>query len=504
MNCILNSLFIFVILAAAGFAVDRKSEGSNVIQGQVFIVTGGVGSIKLGLVTIGIYPRSQVIEYVADRKMKLRSLEHSSRVIDHIWKFFDDFPKSGAIQKTKSDADGLFTISWNRSGDPLLDDVLLVATATRFNFRETEFYTWVLPPDEWETPFFLSNDNCFKISTLAPIPELFSGDLVKRQAFYLRAKTESELADIKAGTVQQNKSGVWWPYESVVKTPPQVTTEQVASNGFVAIDGETSAERMQQNLNEDLLFCAGITNLFDINNLDQRPIERVPITAAFPYEMSRAGISGSATVRFIIDEKGDVIHRRIIRSSHRNFEVPALQAVAESKYKAARKGGKAVKVSVSKLIEFNLEHGLVAVQQTSHAHPTERPRLASTSLSRTTVLTTRYAGAANVGIVGRDARWSENGEYLNEMLEAIQVTWYRILEESRVSPQRGSHVVITFKINSKGEANIVKVEDADSGKQGVFSCQNAITYPQPYPKWSQQMIAALGDQQELSLAFYYQ
>ena len=150
------------------------------------------------------------------------------------------------------------------------------------------------------------------------------------------------------------------------------------------------------------------------------------------------------------------------------------------------------------------EGGLVAAHQTSHAQSKEIPRQASTSLSPTTVLTTRQAGVANIGIVGRDKRWSEYGEYLNEMLQTIQVTWYRILEESRVSPPRGSHVVVTFNINAKGETNIVKVEDADSGKQGVFSCQNAITYPQPYPKWSQQMIAALGDQQELSLAFYYQ
>jgi TonB family protein len=461
--------------------------------------------------------------------MKLCALEQRSQTIYHIWKFFDDFPKSGAIQKTKSDADGRFTISWNRSGDPLLDDVLLVATATRFNFVEAEFYAWVLPPEEWETPFFLSNDNCFKISTLAPLPELFSGDLVKRQAFYLKAKTESELADIKAGTVQKNKLGVWWTSEGVVKAPPQVPVlaEQVASNGFVAIDGETSAERMQQNLNEDLLFCAGITNLFDINNLDQRPTPRVQPQPAYPYEMSRAGISGSTTVRFIIDENGVVIQTRIIRSSHRNFEVPALQAVSKWKFKAARKGGKAVKVSVTDTLEFDLgdrqptpseleniknigvnsaraEGGLVAVQQTSHAQPKERPRLASASLNRTTPLTTRLSGVVNVGIVGRDARWSEYGEYLNEMLEIIQVTWYRILEESRVSPPRGSHVVITFKINSKGEANIVKVEDADSGKQGVLLCQDAITYPQPYRKWTQEMIAALGDQQELSLAFYYQ
>ena len=144
MQRILRTLLVFVLLGAAGFAADRKSDGSNVIQGQVFIVTGGIGSIKLGLVTIGIYPRSQVLEYVTDKKMKLCALEQRSQTIDHIWEFFNDFPKSGAIQKTKSDADGRFTISWNRSGDPLLDDVLLVATATRFNFVEAEFYAWVL------------------------------------------------------------------------------------------------------------------------------------------------------------------------------------------------------------------------------------------------------------------------------------------------------------------------------------------------------------------------
>ena len=86
----------------------------------------------------------------------------------------------------------------------------------------------------------------------------------------------------------------------------------------------------------------------------------------------------------------------------------------------------------------------------------------------------------------------------------MQTQWYRILEESRVSPPRGSHVTITFKINSRGETEIVKVEDQDSGKQGVFSCQNAITYPQPYRKWTDQMIAVLGEEQQITIGFYYQ
>ena len=145
---------------------------------------------------------------------------------------------------------------------------------------------------------------------------------------------------------------------------------------------------------------------------------------------------------------------------------------------------------------------LVALPQMSKTQPRERPRLQMQQ--RPTILSNRLTGVANIGILGIDARWGEYGEYINELIEIVQTKWYDLLSDSRVSPPRGSHVIITFRINSKGETEITKVEDADSGKQGVFSCQNAITYPQPYRKWSDQMIAVLGDSQELTFAFYYQ
>jgi hypothetical protein len=151
-----------------------------------------------------------------------------------------------------------------------------------------------------------------------------------------------------------------------------------------------------------------------------------------------------------------------------------------------------------------LTGGLITVTQTQRAQPKERPRLASTSLNRNSPLANRAAGTSNVGVIGRDARWSEYGDYLNQLIEIVQQSWYNILRESRVSPPRGSHVIVTFRINSKGETEIVKVEDTDAGKQGVFSCQNAITYPQPYRKWTDQMVALLGDSQELTFSFYYQ
>lgn len=145
--------------------------------------------------------------------------------------------------------------------------------------------------------------------------------------------------------------------------------------------------------------------------------------------------------------------------------------------------------------------GLVAVTDAHKAQPKARPRLTA---ARTTILTNRAAGVTNIGVGASDAFKSEYGEYLAELCEIVQMSWYSILEESRVSPPRGTHVVITFKLNSKGETDIVKVEDFDAGKQGVFSCQSAIQKRQPYRKWTEQMVALLGDEQELQFAFYYQ
>ncbi|WP_438482047.1 energy transducer TonB [Oleiharenicola lentus] len=102
-------------------------------------------------------------------------------------------------------------------------------------------------------------------------------------------------------------------------------------------------------------FGKGIGDLFDINNLDQKPAARVQNSPQYPYEMSRAGINGEVLVEFIINANGDVIQTQVVRSSHREFEANALQAVSKWKFKPGRKGGRPVNVKASQLLEFNLD-----------------------------------------------------------------------------------------------------------------------------------------------------
>lgn len=102
-------------------------------------------------------------------------------------------------------------------------------------------------------------------------------------------------------------------------------------------------------------FGSGIKDLFNVGDLDQKPVAQVRVQPAYPYEMSRAGITGNVTVEFIINTNGEVTQCQIMRSTHREFEVPAQQAVLKWRFKAGRKGGRAVNTRASQLLEFNLD-----------------------------------------------------------------------------------------------------------------------------------------------------
>jgi hypothetical protein len=143
--------------------------------------------------------------------------------------------------------------------------------------------------------------------------------------------------------------------------------------------------------------------------------------------------------------------------------------------------------------------GLVTVQQASKPQPKPRPRLAR---ARPNILTNQVAGTNNIGVLGQDARWSEFGDYLQEVIEIVQAQWYTILEGSTVSP-KGSHVFVTFKINADGEVKVLNFEET-AGKHGLYACLNAIQDRQPYRKWTEPMIKLMGTEQTLTFSFYYQ
>lgn len=145
------------------------------------------------------------------------------------------------------------------------------------------------------------------------------------------------------------------------------------------------------------------------------------------------------------------------------------------------------------------EGGLTTTHETNKPVPKPRPRLTS---ARSTVLANRVAGTPNVGVLGRDARWSEYGDYMAELVETIDQSWHGIVDETRAHYKPNTHVEVTFTLNSKGEVKITTVENfADD--VAVGQCTSAITNPGPYRKWTEQMISVLGTEQSITFGFYY-
>lgn len=95
--------------------------------------------------------------------------------------------------------------------------------------------------------------------------------------------------------------------------------------------------------------------IFDIRDLDQAPTPRGMRDApVYPHEMNRQGISGEVTLEFLVDTQGNVRDIIVLKSTHREFEAPAVAAVQKWKFRPGRKGGKAVVTRMRIPIAFNL------------------------------------------------------------------------------------------------------------------------------------------------------
>jgi hypothetical protein len=136
-------------------------------------------------------------------------------------------------------------------------------------------------------------------------------------------------------------------------------------------------------------------------------------------------------------------------------------------------------------------------------HPMPRPQLAAHNV-RPAILMESPAGTSNIGIAAWDARWSNYGEYLQRLIDDVQTEWDKLLNNSNALPPAGTSVEVTFRLKSDGTVSqIVKVE-GNSSDLGQKYCVSAITDLGSYGKWTDDMVAMMGTEQQLTFTFYYQ
>jgi protein TonB len=89
--------------------------------------------------------------------------------------------------------------------------------------------------------------------------------------------------------------------------------------------------------------------------VDENPVPVKTPPPKYPESLKRDGVSGVVAVVIVIDEKGGIMSSSIAKSSHPDFERPALDAVKNWKFKPAKKDGATVKVKVTVPLRFNVE-----------------------------------------------------------------------------------------------------------------------------------------------------
>ena len=125
-----------------------------------------------------------------------------------------------------------------------------------------------------------------------------------------------------------------------IQPPPPENVKPAA--GLIAIPENRDTSRFRN------------MEIFDISKLDQPPVPRFQARPQYPFEMRRAGIAGEVLVDFLVDTNGDVQNAYAVRSSQREFEAAAVQAVSKWKFKPGRKSGRNVVTHMQVPIVFTL------------------------------------------------------------------------------------------------------------------------------------------------------
>jgi hypothetical protein len=146
----------------------------------------------------------------------------------------------------------------------------------------------------------------------------------------------------------------------------------------------------------------------------------------------------------------------------------------------------------------------VTQQAIDPRRPQPRPQLVKTVQARPAILSENKFGTPNLGVIARDAKWSNYGAYLERVITTVQLQWERIIIEQKANPVLGSLVAVKFVMNDEGRIIDIGVVETSANDTATRACVSAITDRMPYGPWTDDMKAVLGNKQEMTFTFYYQ
>jgi RNA polymerase sigma factor (sigma-70 family) len=99
--------------------------------------------------------------------------------------------------------------------------------------------------------------------------------------------------------------------------------------------------------------AGGPERILPLHELDQMPRPGRRMAPLYPWTMRSQNTSGDVVAEFVIDREGRVVETRIVSSSHPEFEVPTLTALAQWQFEPGQKDGRAVATKATQHFKFD-------------------------------------------------------------------------------------------------------------------------------------------------------
>ena len=132
----------------------------------------------------------------------------------------------------------------------------------------------------------------------------------------------------------------------------------------------------------------------------------------------------------------------------------------------------------------------------------ERPR-ASIPSGTAGLLLRNSVGVNRAGAVAIDARFSQYGDYTQRMLEAIQSSWWSIIERSQFEGVQRGRVTVRFRLHRDGTVTDATILSNEVTRVMSLACKDAVMAPAPYDAWRADMVALYGESDIVTINFYY-
>lgn len=134
--------------------------------------------------------------------------------------------------------------------------------------------------------------------------------------------------------------------------------------------------------------------------------------------------------------------------------------------------------------------------------PEQRPR-AVVPMGTTGLLLRNNVGVNRAGAIAISARFSNYGDYTQRMMEAIQSSWWSILEKSKFESVARGRVVVQFKLCRDGSVMDAQILRSEVPQILALACKDAVQAPAPFDAWREDMVAMFGEEDIVIINFHY-